>query len=123
METQEELKIGIGTLEPEKMTLKPAKVKIVGARIEDTKKAKKVVFICKHPEREETISLSSVAYLYDRSVKVTGTWLNLDKQGNLQKGSSLVILLQSIGAKTIEDSIGKEANTELDGQYLCFKAY
>jgi len=123
METQAELKLGIGTQESEKTFLKPAKVKIVNARVEDTKKAKKIVFECKHPEKEETIGLSSVAYLQDRSVKVSGTWLNLDKEGKLQKGSALVTFLQRIGANTIEDAVGKECETELDGQYLVFKAY
>lgn len=122
-ETQAELKIGIGNLESEKTFLKPAKVKIVSASIEDTKKAKKVVFVCKHPSKEETIGLSAVSYLQDRSVKVSGTWLNLDKEGKLQKGSALVVFLQKIGANTIEDAVGKECETELDGQYLVFKAY
>ena len=123
MSEQAELKIGIGTQESEKTFLKPAKVKIVSAKIEDTKKAKKVVFQVRHPEKEETIGLSAVSYLQDRSVKVSGTWLNLDKEGKLQKGSALVVFLQKIGANTIEEAAGKECETELDGQYLVFKAY
>ena len=123
METQAELKIGIGTEENEKVSLKPAKVKIVNVTIEPTKKSKKVVFEVKHPSREETIHISSVAYLVERSVKVSGTWLNLDKEQKLQKGSALVTLLQKMGAATIQDSVGKEIDTELDGQYLCFRAY
>ena len=123
MESQAELKIGIGNIEPEKVSLKPMKVKIVSVAIEDTKKARKVVFEVSHPEAKETIHLSSVAYLFDRMVKVTGTWLNLDKEGKLQKGSALVILLQKLGVKTIEESIGKECDTELDKGYLVFKVY
>jgi len=122
-DTQAELKIGIGNIDSEKTFLKPAKVKIVSAKVEDTKKAKKIVFECKHPDKPETIGLSSVAYLQDRAVKISGTWLNLDKAGNLQKGSALVVFLQKIGANTIEDAVGKECDTELDGQYLVFKAY
>lgn len=123
METQEELKIGIGNLEPERTTLKPAQVKIVDVRIEDTPKAKKVVFEVKHPDKDRTIKISSVARIVDKSLKVTGTWLNLDKEGNLQKGSALVDLLKRLGVNTIEESKGKEIFTELDGDYLCFKAY
>ena len=123
MNEQTELKIGIGTQESEKTFLKPAKVKIVSAKIEDTKKARKIVFSCKHPDKEELIGLSAVAYLQDRAVKISGTWLNLDKDGKLQKGSALVTFLQKIGANTIEESAGKECDTELDGQYLVFKAY
>jgi hypothetical protein len=123
METQNELKIGIGKIESEKISLKPAKVKIVGVKVEDTKKAKKVVYEVKHPDREESIHISAVAYLVDRAIKVSGTWFNLDKDGQLQKGSSNVVLLQRIGATTLEEAIGKEIDTELDGNYLCFKAY
>lgn len=123
METQNELKIGIGKIEPEKVALKPAKVKIVGVKVEDTKKAKKVVYEVKHPDREEPIHISSVAYLVDRNVKVSGTWFNLDKNNQLQKGSANVVLLQRVGASTIEESVGKEIDTELEGSYLCFKAY
>jgi hypothetical protein len=32
-------------------------------------------------------------------------------------------LLNKLGANTIEEAIGKEIETELDGNYLCFKAY
>ena len=123
METQNELKIGIGKLEPEKVSLKPAKVKIVGVKVEDTKKAKKVVYEAKHPDREETIHISSVAYIVERAVKVSGTWFNLDKNKELQKGSANVVLLTKLGANTIEEAVGKEIDTELDGNYLCFKAY
>lgn len=123
METQAELKKKIGTLDQERVKLEPAKVKIVNVTVEDTAKAKKVVFEVKHPKREETIKLSSVAYLVERSVKVAGTWFNLDKEENLQKGSAIVVFLQKIGANTIEEAIGKEADTEKDGNYLCFKAY
>lgn len=123
METQNELKIGIGKIESEKISLKPVKVKIVGVKVEDTKKAKKVVYEVKHPDREESIHISAVAYLVDRAIKVSGTWFNLDKDGQLQKGSSNVVLLQRIGATTLEEAIGKEIDTELDGNYLCFKAY
>lgn len=121
--TQTELQIGIGSIEPERVSLKPAKVKIVKATIEPTKKSKKVVFEVKHPDREETIHISSVAYIVEREVKVSGTWLNLDKENKLQKGSALVVLLQRLGAATVEASAGKEIDTELDGNYLCFKAY
>jgi len=123
MQTQTELKIGIGKIEQEKVALKPAKVKIVGVSVEDTKKAKKVVYEVKHPDREEPIHISAVAYLFDRAIKVSGTWFNLDKDGQLQKGSANVVLLQRIGAATLEEAIGKEVETELDGNYLCFKAY
>lgn len=124
MEIQKELQIPIGTLEPEKTFLKPTKVKIVGIRLETVKdKARKVVFVSQHPDKEEPINISSVSLLVDRSIKVLGTWFNLDKEGKLQKGSALVVLLNKLGVQTIEQAISKELETELDGNYLCFKAY
>jgi len=50
MEEQAELKIGLGTEEPQRSKLSPAKVKIVSVSIESTPKAKKVVFVVKHPD-------------------------------------------------------------------------
>lgn len=123
MEEQEELKIGIGNLEPEKVVLKPAKVKIVNVTIEKTSKAKKATFEVKHPDKPETVKISSVVYIDGRELKVSGTWLNLDKEGKLQKGSALVTLLNFIKASTLEEAKGKEVDTELDKQYLVFKAY
>lgn len=123
METQAELKAKIGNIEPERILLKPAKVKIVNVSIEDTTKAKKVVFEVKHPDKEETIKISSASHVVERNIKVSGTWLNLDKENNLQKSSTLVIFLQKIGADSIEGAIGKEVDTEMNGNYLCFKAY
>lgn len=122
-ESQVELNIGLGTIEPERSALGPAKVKIVGTSIEATPKAKKVSFEVKHPDREETIRLSAVAFLEDRNVKVVGTWLNLDKEGKIQKRSGLYVLLSKIGASTIQEAVGKEVETDLDGKYLCFKCY
>lgn len=123
METQAELKIGIGTVENEQASLKPAKVKIVNVTVEPTKKSKKVVFEVKHPDKEATIHISSAAYFVGRTIEVSGTWFNLDKQSNLQKGSAVAVLLQRIGATTLQEAIGKEVDTELEGKYLCFKAY
>ena len=123
MDSQEELKLGIGNIEPEKVSLKPALVKIVNVKIETLSKAKKVSFEVKHPAKEETIKISSVAYLVGREVKVTGTWLNLDRENKIQKGSALAVLLNKLSVLTIEQVIGKEIETELDDKYLCFKAY
>ena len=123
MNEQTELKIGIGTLDRERVALKPAKVKIVGVKIEETAKAKKVSFIVKHPDKEEPIKLSSVSYIMEKEVVTSGTWFNLDKEGKLQRDSATAILLRKIGALTIEDAVGKDCETELEGKYLCFKAY
>lgn len=123
MEEQAELNIGLGTHEPERVSLKPAKVNIVSVSVQPTTKAKKVVFEVKHPDKEETIKLSSVAFLDGREIKIVGTWLNLDKEGLIQKGSGLHTLLTKLNATSIQDAVGKECDTELEEKYLCFKAY
>jgi hypothetical protein len=124
METQqEELKIGLGKLENEKVMLKPAKVKIVNATIEATVKAKKVVFECKHPDKEETIRISTAAFIENKQVKISGTWFNMDKESKIQKGSALYVMLTKLNANSIEETIGKDVDTDLENNYLCFKLY
>ena len=122
---QTTLKLQIGTIESEKTILKPAKLKIVNVEVILVEKAKsdKVVFEVKHPDKEETIKISSVSFLDGREVKTSGTWVSLDKDGNLQKGSALTIFMKTIEVNTLEEAVGKEADSELDGNYLCFKAY
>ena len=125
METQNELELEIGNIEIERQTLKPTKVMIVKVEIVDVEKAKskKVNVEVKHPEKEETITLSSVAYLDGKQVVNKGLWFNKDKEGNIQKGSALSVFLNRMNVKNLKELEGKEADTDLDGKYLCFKAY
>jgi len=122
---QTELQKAIGTLEPEKKeTLKPTKVKIVKVSFRDTKKGKVIECEVSYPEREEPIHISSVAYLRDKKVVNGGLWYSLDKVENIQMGSALAVFMSSLGAKTLGELEGKEADTELDEKnWLCFKAY
>jgi hypothetical protein len=125
METQTELNKAIGTLEPEKKeALEPKKVKIVEVNLRDTKKGKILECKAKHPDREEPIKISSVAYLREKQVVNTGLWLTLDKQENIQKGSALAVFLNRMNVATPNLLVDKEVETELDEkQWLCFKAY
>ncbi len=125
MEEQTELNKEIGTEEPErKDALEPKKVKIVKVSLRDTKKGKVLDCESKHPNKEENIHISSVAYLRDKQVVNSGLWYTLDSQENLQKGSALATFLQVVGVKTPADLVDKEVDTELDEQkWLCFKAY
>ena len=125
MEEQEELTTEIGTTEQEKQILKPKRVKIVSVKLLSLEKAKgkKVACEVKHPDKEETFQMSSVAYLKDRNVVTSGLWFNKDKEGKIQKGSALAVFLEKMGCKTVSSLAGKEADTELDGNYLTFKAY
>ncbi len=125
METQAELEKEVGTQEQERNTLKPAVVKIVKVEIVEVgeKKNKKVNCYIKHPDKEETITISAVSFLRDKAVKTVGLWYNLDKEENIQKGSGLAVFLEKTSSKNLKELEGKEVETELDGNFLCFKAY
>jgi len=125
METQKELETEIGTTESERTTLDAKKVKIVKVEIVDVEKAKgrKVQCEVKHPDKEETIKISSVAYLQEKKVVNRGLWYNLDKENKIQKGSALAVFLTKTNSKNIKELEGKEIETELENNFLCFKAY
>ena len=122
---QQELEKGIGNIEPERKTLQPKKVKIERIEIVEVgeKKNKKVNIAVKHPDKEETINLSSVNLLIDKKVRTIGLWYNLDSDGNLQKGSALAEFLTFTNSKNLKDLSGKEVDTDLEGNFLCFRAY
>ena len=125
MEEQTELQKEIGTCEPEKKeVLTPKKVQIVKINLRDTKNGKVENCESKHPDREENINISSVAYLRDKQIVNGGLWFTLDKDENIQKGSALANFMSRLGAKSVKDLEGKEVETELDDKdWLCFKAY
>ncbi len=125
MENQEMLTKEIGTIELESQTLEAKKVTIVSVTIDKIEKAKsnKLNCLVKHPDKEEPIKISSIAALEEKSVKNKGLWLNLDKDKNIQKGSAVAILLEKTNSQNINDLVGKEIETELDGKFLCFKMY
>jgi len=125
MEEQGELDKEIGTIDSEKKeVLNPTKVKIVKVNLRDTSKGKIVNCESKHPDKEDTINISSLAYLRDKQVVNGGLWYTLDKDENVQKGSALALFMSMLGAKTVKELEGKEVETELDDkQWLCFKAY
>jgi hypothetical protein len=119
-----ELKLGIGN--EEAVTLKPTRVKIISLSVEEVgvKKSKKVICLCKHPDNEEPIKISSVKYENKGKLEVSGLWVNKDSKGLIRKGSALAIFLQNQGASIIEQLAGKEVSTATDDKgYLTFKAY
>jgi len=126
MEVQNELEKEIGTIEPESKTLEPKKVKIVKVEIVEVgeKKNKKVNCSVEHPDYNDgTITISSVNLLIEKKVKSVGLWYNLDKEDKIQKGSALASFLSATGSKSIKELEGKEVDTDLEGRFLCFKAY
>ena len=126
METQEELNKKVGTIEKESKLLEPKKVRIVKVEIIEVgnKKSKKVNCSVLHPDHmEETITISSVNYLRDKKVINSGLWYNLDVEENIQKGSALANFLVYTNSNNLKELEGKDVETELDGRFLCFKAY
>ena len=124
METQNNLEIGIGTKETE--ALKPATVEIKEVRIDSvgTKANKKVVCSCKHPDREETIDISSMKYEKNKKLVESGLWLNLDEDEKVRKGSALAVLMEKVNATVIKELVSKSCETIQDDKgYLTFKAY
>ena len=126
IENQEKLDKEIGTEEIEK--LKPEKVKIEKVEVisvgEGKSKAEKVVCFCNHSAQEDPIKISSVEYLKNKNVKITGLWYKEDSTGKLQKGSALALFMEFVGAKTIRELENKEVMTSEDEKgYLCFRAY
>lgn len=129
MDTQEELNVGIGTKET--VSLKPAPVTITGIKIEMQSNkegkeiGKKVVFICKHPEKDEPVEISSVKYIQNQKVRTSGTWYSLDEDKKINKQSALASLMVKWNILVLKEAEGKtNIETELDDKsYLCFKAY
>ena len=108
METQSELQIEIGT--EEATSLKPANIKVVEVKVEEVgdKKSKKLICVCKHPDKNEPISISAVKYENKGKLEVSGLWLNKDSKGLLRKGSALAVFLQENGCQTASQLVGKE---------------
>jgi len=124
METQNVLETGIGTKEVE--SLKAGTVKVIEVKVENVPAAKgdKVIFTVAHPDRPEPIQISSVRYMMHDAVKTSGTWIKMDEDNLLQKGSALTKLLSFNKVGTVKELVGKDIATELDVKgYLAFKAY
>jgi hypothetical protein len=121
-------KIGIGN--KENISLKPATVKIMGFKVEMQKDkdnkdvGEKVSITCKHPDKPETIEISSVSFKKGKEIKTSGLWFKLDPDKMIPKQSALANFLQFIKANNLDEITGKDVPTELDEKgYLCFKAY
>lgn len=85
---------------------------------------KKLVLICKHPDKEETIKISQIVFISGKSVKTSTLWIDIDEDGNIQKGSHIAILLEKCKVPTIEDLVGLTLQTELDeNKFLAIKGY
>lgn len=126
MENQEKLNKPIGNIEVEKLEAKPVKIVSVLLRTVQfgTKENEKVVFVVKHPDKEETIEISSLKHEVNNNLKESGIWYSTDKESNIQKGSALASLLKYWNVSSPNASVGKEVSTMIDSKgYLTFRAY
>jgi len=123
-------KIGVGTKENQK--LKPARVKILGVKIQTEKKdgteLKSPIahILVKHPDREETVELTKIKYEKNGKLDVVTLWVSLDDEGKFSKSSALAELLRFTKSETLNDLTGKEVDTmeqSKEDTYLCIKAY
>lgn len=130
MDTQKLMKTGIGTKETE--ALNASKVKIVSVRIQEkTKEGKEmstplVHFECKHPDREDLISLSKAKFEKNGKLEVVGLWAQTDEEELFKKSSAVSVVLRFLECTTLEEVYGKEIDTvkqSEDINYLCLKAY
>ena len=131
----EQLKIGISN-EEAKITLKPAKVKIVGGKVEEVgaKHTPKLILLCKHPDKEEPISISAVAVGISKGKpEVSGLWMfyKKDDKGAVtkelespRKGSPIALLMQTASVSSIDQLTGRDIDTVDGGDgYLAIKTY
>jgi len=125
MEQEEKYKKEIGTKEPKK--LETGKVKVVGVRIDYKEKVKQdiVVFLVKHPDKDDPIELSSAKVLRQKDkLQVIGLWYGFDEDENIQKGTAIAEVMTFYDIPTLKDATGKDMETvEDEDGYLCIKAY
>jgi hypothetical protein len=85
---------------------------------------KKLVLICKHPDREEPINISEMVFVAGKTVKTSTMWINLDADGNIQKGSTVALLLEKYQVPSVNALENKTLQTELDeNKFLAIKVY
>lgn len=124
---------GIGNKEQKSLDVKPVVVHGIlaepvkgkkGGKNEGQEVGKKLVLICKHPDKAEHIKLSSMILISGKSIKESTIWINLDEDGNIQKGSHVAILLDKYKKQTVKDLEGVTLETEFDSnKFLAIKAY
>jgi hypothetical protein len=134
METTEILKMGIGTQE-KNIALKPTKAKIVSITLKTKKNdgtdmpTPIAQINVKHPDREELLAMNKVKLERSGKLQVVTTWVQTTEEDGkevISKGSSLTLLMDFLGVKTLEETIGKDVDLiaqATDDPYLCIKAY
>ena len=124
---------GIGDKERQSLTAKPVVVQSkeaepvigkAGSKNAGKEVGKKLTLFCKHPDKAEPIKISELVFIAGKTVKTSTIWINLDEDGNIQKGSMIAALLDKYQAQNINELDGKTLQTELDeNKFLAIKAY
>ena len=126
--TQDKLDKTIGTKDGIKLQAGSFLVKAVS--IDSVKKktgeavGEKVVISIQHPDAQDLVALSSVAYLKNKAIKQSALWYNEDDEENILKNSALAETMRYYKVTSIKQFTGKVINVEVDERgYLCIKAY
>lgn len=125
MKNQDILNLETGTKEIEKLSPKEVKIEKVEIELVGDKGNLKASFSVKHPDRDETIKISSVKHEAKGGKLVNvGTWINYDEDEKLRKGSALANFIAFKNVKVLKELIGLSLETTEDEKgYLCFKGY
>jgi hypothetical protein len=124
-------KEGMKSLEAKPVVIKDKRIESVypkgtteEARPKTKPVGKKLVLICKHPDKEENISISTIVMIAGNSVKTSAMWINVDEDGLIQKGSTVSALLTKYNSPSINGLVDKTIDTVLgEDKYLAIKAY
>lgn len=130
MEAQEILEKPIGTIEQTKLQPKPLKIVsvVIKTKTKEDKEMKTplAIFMCKHPDSEELIKISKVKSIKEDKVSVVSTWVQLDKDENIQKSSAVDMVLTKLNCKNLAETYSKEIDSVFESDsspYLCLKLY
>ena len=124
----EKLEKPIGTKESVKLSAGLFVVKAVSIETVKRKTGEivgdKVVLSIQHPDAQDFVALSSVAYLKDKSVKQSALWYMEDSEGNIPKNSAVAEVMRFYKKNKLREFEGTAINIEVDDKgYLCIKAY
>jgi hypothetical protein len=85
---------------------------------------KKVVLLCRHPDKTEAIHIDSIRYAKGDELKKSALWYKLDEDGKIAKNSAFGSLLEFLKVTSVTGLKGIQADTVTDENgYLVIKAY
>lgn len=112
--------------------LEPKEVLIAGVSIKTKNKENEVMdnplieILCKHPDKEETIKLTSIKKLSGEKIIQSALFVSKDKEGKFFKDSAIAYLLKFMDVKKLSDLEGKKIDTVKQSEtskYIALKCY